>query len=87
MNLSDEQWSKVSVFLVDSEDEAGGGRAAAPVRQIFEAVLWIRENDGAWQHLPASFPPQQTCYNRWLKWRKSGALDAALKVIASDFGQ
>jgi transposase len=86
MNLSDEQWRKVAVFLDNGVGESERGRPAVSSRRIFEAILWIREHDEQWKHLPSCFPSQQTCYNRWLKWRKTGALDAALKMIGSCAG-
>lgn len=81
MSLTDEQWGRVAVFLVEGAD--GSRQGVTPARRIFEAILWVRDNGEEWANLPASFPAQQTCYNRWLKWRKSGALDAAFKVMAS----
>ena len=82
MILTDELWMAVAAILL-TESEPGKRVTPATARGILEAILWIQETGEQWKHLPATFPAQQTCYNRWLIWRKNGALDAALKVLAA----
>jgi transposase len=70
--LSDAEWSRVEHLFLTS----GGGRGRPRVdpRQILNAVLWACFDKHKWNHLPASYPPQQTCYITFLKWRRSGLL-------------
>jgi len=77
--LSDSQWISVSALL--EEVGTGIGRPRVPARRILEGILWVLENDGKWIHLPVSFPAQQTCYNKWLAWKKTGVLDTVLEIL------
>jgi transposase len=80
MSLSDDDWLRIS-YLFPQDDRRRFGRPQRPARQVLEAILWVIMNDERWHRLPASFPPSQTCYMRYLQWRKSGALDAALREL------
>jgi hypothetical protein len=78
--LLDDDWSKVeSLFREDQKPR--GGRPKANPRAILNAILWITLRHESWNHLPATFPPIQTCYIRSLKWRKSGLLGEAFALL------
>jgi transposase len=78
--LPDEDWAKVEhLFREDSKQR--GGRPKANPRAILNAILWITSHHESWNHLPATFPPIQTCYIRSLKWRKSGQLGEAFALL------
>lgn len=34
-----------------------------------------------WHRLPATFPPQQTCYARYIAWRREDILQRAMDVL------
>jgi transposase len=70
--LSDDEWSRVEHLFPAGRRTPG--RPTADARQILDAVLWACFDEHKWQHLPASYPPQQTCYITFLKWRRSGLL-------------
>ena len=84
VSLSDEQWARISPLLEQSVARTGRPRACA--RRVLEAILWVLENKEKWHRLPATFPPQQTCYNKWLSWKKAGVLDVVLKILDRDVG-
>ncbi|NYH26022.1 transposase [Paraburkholderia bryophila] len=77
--LSDEDWSRVA-HLFPEDAIPRFGRPARPARQILDAVLWVHVNGEKWHHLPASFPPEQTCYIKQLQWKRAGVLDQVLKI-------
>jgi len=70
--LSDDEWRRIEhLFLAD---ETRPGRPRQNVRRMIDAVLWVCSDNNRWHHLPASYPPQQTCYTHFLKWRRNGVL-------------
>jgi transposase len=76
--LSDEEWQRIAhLFYHDPTPRIG--RPRRNPRDIVSAILWIVRNGEKWQRLPASFPPSQTCYIKWLEWRRSGTMS---KVFA-----
>ncbi|WP_341316818.1 transposase [Paraburkholderia sp. IMGN_8] len=71
--LTDADWDRVqSLFPALS---SARGRPRRSDRDILNAILWVQQNKEKWHRLPATFPPQQTCYLRYIAWRKIGVLD------------
>jgi transposase len=78
--LSDEDWSRVSRLLVEPASSRTGRPRSDP-RQLLNGVLWVLINGEKWHHLPSTFPAQQTCYARWLKWKRDGIMQAVLSEL------
>jgi transposase len=77
--LSDEDWSRVEhLFPINGPSR---GRPRVNPRQILDAILWACFDEHKWNHLPASYPPQQTCYITFLKWRRSGVLNQVAEEL------
>jgi transposase len=71
--LTDADWARVqSLFPVAP---SGRGRPRRSDREILDAVLWVLQTKEKWHRLPATFPPQQTCYLRYIIWKRTGVLD------------
>ncbi|RFU48444.1 transposase [Paraburkholderia sp. DHOC27] len=78
--LSDEAWERVS-HLVSRDVRQRFGRPARDPRDILNAILWVTMSNEKWHHLPANFPPSQTCYIRWLQWRRAGLMAIILDAL------
>ncbi|MGF6239667.1 transposase [Paraburkholderia sp. GAS38] len=70
--LSDSAWSRVEHLFPDVS--AGRGRPRRNERDILNAILWLQQTGEKWHRLPGTFPPQQTCYQRYILWKKLGIL-------------
>ncbi|WP_222105773.1 transposase [Paraburkholderia sp. BCC1885] len=81
--LSDEDWSRVAPLLVEPASSRTGRPRSDP-RQLLNGILWVLINGEKWHHLPSTFPAQQTCYAKWLKWKREGVMDAVLTALALD---
>jgi transposase len=84
--VSDEQWTLVESILQGDTARTTQRRVSNP-RRILDAILWVESNHESWKHLPATYPPSQTCYKKYLEWRTSGKLTRALEVLATAPGQ
>ncbi|MFM0597182.1 transposase [Paraburkholderia dilworthii] len=71
--LSDADWARVQNLF--PELPSARGRPRRSDREILNAILWLYQHKEKWHRLPATFPPQQTCYLRYMTWRKSGVLE------------
>ncbi|WP_144107735.1 transposase [Paraburkholderia sp. BCC1886] len=81
--LSDEDWARVQNLF--PETDAARGRPRRSDRDILNAILWLQQKNEKWHRLPATFPPQQTCYLRFTTWKKNGVLDQVLeRLLISD---
>jgi transposase len=77
--LSDDDWMHVEHLFRESPSPRGRPRRAA--RDILNAILWIQQTGEKWHRLPANFPPQQTCYAKYIAWRRSGELQRAVELL------
>jgi transposase len=66
VRLSDDQWDAVS-HLSPTPATNTTGRPTADARAVLDAILWIERTGDRWIYLPAHFPPQQTCFAKYLQ--------------------
>ncbi|MGH8778199.1 transposase [Paraburkholderia sp.] len=76
--LTDEAWLHVRHLFEEPAGTAGVGRPRRQSRDVLNGILWVLLNGEKWHHLPATYPPSQTCYARWLQWKRSGVMDVVL---------
>ncbi len=78
--LSDEAWQRVS-HLFPYDPKPRFGRPSRNPREILDAILWVVLQDEKWHRLPTHFPPPQTCYIKWLQWRRAGLMAEVFGVL------
>jgi hypothetical protein len=81
--LTDADWSRVA-YLFPMHPVAGRGRPRSHPRALLNGILWVLINRQKWRCLPATFPPQQTCYNRWLQWKNTGVMEVVSVELGLD---
>lgn len=81
--LSDAEWEQVRHLFPTAGARKSTGRPTADSRAVLDAILWIERTGERWIHLPAYFPPQQTCYAKYLQWKRSGLLDQVHALLGS----
>lgn len=81
-NLSDVQWTCIAHLFADTKPPFRAGRPTADARPILNAIRWIQRTGERWIYLPAEYPPQQTCYIKYLMWKRSGLLDEVERLLA-----
>jgi transposase len=82
-DLTDEQWAVLEPFLpVMLCDTPLGGRPETHRRRtMIDAVFYVTDNGIKWRALPADFPPWQTVYGLFSRWRDDGAWAAITDVL------
>jgi putative transposase len=78
-DLSDAEWACVRRYLLRLS--TWGRPRTHPLRRILDAVFYVLRTGCAWRHLPANFPPRQTVYYHFRRFRLKNtwhALYAAL---------
>jgi transposase len=72
-DLTDAQWSLIEPLL---PAPASGGRPEKhPRREIVNAILYLDRAGCAWRLLPKCFPPWETVYWHWARWKNDGTTD------------
>ncbi len=73
-DLTDGQWALIEPLL--SPAKPGGRPEAHPRREVVNAILYVVRTGCAWRRLPSDFPPWETVYWHFARWRDDGSLDA-----------
>jgi transposase len=76
--LSDSDWERVAHLFV------GGTTGRGRPRSDSRAILWVKRTGEKWHRLPDTYPPQQTCYGKYLLWRRTGLLQRVEALLEVD---
>jgi len=69
--MNDKQWRRLAALFV--LPTSGRGRPRTwPYREIRNAIFSLVRSGEAWRLLPHDFPPWQTVYGYYWRWRNSG---------------
>jgi len=82
-DLTDEQWAVLEPFLPPMlcDTELGGRPEKHRRRTMIDAVFYVTDNGIKWRALPADFPPWQTVYGLFSRWRDDGAWAAIAGLL------
>jgi transposase len=84
MDLTDEQWAFIEPLLpkVVERSDGKGRPQVHDDRSVMNGVLWILRTGACWADLPPMYPSGSTCYRRFSRWVKKGALRRVLETLA-----
>ena len=74
-DLSDAEWALLEPLLASLERR--GRPPKWSTRRIADAVFYLLRSGCAWRMLPREYPPWQTVYYHFRKWRRDGRLRQA----------
>lgn len=72
-DLTDAQWALIAPLL--PPPSTGGRREKHPRREIVNAIAYVNRTGCAWRLLPHDFPPWETVYWHFARWRDDGTVD------------
>ncbi|MFM0124858.1 transposase [Paraburkholderia sp. RL18-101-BIB-B] len=81
--ISDETWQRVR-YLLPEDSKRRFGRPPRDPREVLNAILWVVIHKEKWHRLPSDYPPAQTCYTKWLQWRRDGLMSRILDELEID---
>jgi transposase len=68
--LTDFEWSIIQPLLPNKPR----GVDRADDRKVLNGIYWRLRTGCPWADIPERYGPSTTCYNRFVRWRKIGAL-------------
>src|SRR5437667_11458211 len=80
-NLSDAEWKCLQGYLPPLPKR--GRPPIHSLRAIFDAIFYVLRTGCPWRYLPSNFPPWQTVFYHFRRWRLKGIwyrLFTALRV-------
>ena len=88
-DLTDAEWQWIEEFI---PSEAGGGRHRdTDMRAVVNGILYLLRSGCSWRMLPKDYPPWQTVYEYFSRWRKDGTLtrlhDALRRAVRVEAGR
>ena len=75
-DLTERQWRLVEPLLPEPPPGPAGRPPKHSKREIVNAILYQVRAGGSWRMLPKDFPPWETVYGYFARWRDDGTLDA-----------
>ncbi|MGO8751413.1 MAG: transposase [Thermoguttaceae bacterium] len=69
-DLTDAQWDALRQSI--PAGSARGANRRTSMRAVIDAILYITHRDVAWRKLPKNFPPWQTAYGYYARWKRDG---------------
>lgn len=74
-DLSDAQWALLEPLLPHPDPKKGGRPRLWGLREILNAIFYIEKTGCQWRMLPKDFPPKETVWQQFRRWRDSGVLE------------
>ena len=75
-NLTDKQW-KVTENIFDSQHR----KLKYPIRDIMNAIMYILKTGCQWSMLPKVFPPYNTVFYYFNKWKREGVFEELMDTL------
>jgi transposase len=82
-HLSQEQWALIQP-LFSAPSPPSRGRPVVDQRLALEGILWKFIARSPWYDMPPCYPYYQTCYRRYLLWKRTGLLDQVYRLLYHD---
>ena len=75
-NLTDKQW-QVTENILDPQHR----KRKYPLRDIMNAIMYILKTGCQWRMLPKDFPPHNTVFYYFNKWKLEGAFEELMDTL------
>lgn len=82
-DLTDAQWERLRPLLESARSRRGRPRTY-PLREIVNALLYVLRGGIAWRALPHDFPPWESVYDHFRRWKKTSTLEKIHDVLRED---
>lgn len=75
-DLTDEQWELIKPLL--PENRGSGQHTKVELREVVNALLYMKQTGCQWRYLPHDLPPRSTVHYYFDKWTSEGTLEAVM---------
>lgn len=72
-DLTDRQWALIAPLLPPAKP--GGRPRSTDMREVVNGIVYVLRSGCSWRLLPHDFPPWNTVYYYFWRWRREGIWD------------
>ena len=69
-DLTEAEWTRLAPLIPAAK--RGGRPRTTAIREVVNAIFYVRRGGGQWRRLPTAFPPHQTVDHYFRPWRRAG---------------
>ena len=80
-DLTDAQWMLLTPLLRERESEGPGRPTMVELREVVNALLYIKQTGCPWRYLPHDLPPRSTVHYYFAKWTADGTLELIVRHL------
>ncbi len=73
-DLTDVQWTQLVPLLIKQSGRTGRPRKHE-LRSVVDALLYVLRGGISWRALPHDFPPWESVYDHFRRWKQDGTLE------------
>jgi transposase len=77
--LTDHEWAAIKPMLPNKPR----GVPRVNDRRVLNGIFWVLRSGAPWRDLPDDFGPYTTCYNRFIRWQRTGVWGRIMNALAS----
>lgn len=79
--ITDFEWEIIEPLLPNKPR----GVPRADDRKVLNGIYWRLRTGSPWADIPERYGPPTTCYNRFVRWRKSGVWDRIFDAVTAAY--
>jgi len=80
-DLTDAQWALLEPRLREQASDGLGRPAQVALREVVNALLYLKQTGCPWRYLPHDLPPRSTVHYYFTQWTADGTLEELLRVL------
>src|SRR5919112_527795 len=77
-DVTDAQWALLEPLLRERDPVGPGRPPTVPLREIVNALLYIKQTGCPWRYVPHDLPPRSTVHYYFAQWTADGTLEAIM---------
>jgi putative transposase len=75
-DVTDAQWARLERLLQERVTVGPGRPPTVDLREVVNALMYLKQSGCAWRYLPHDLPPRSTVHYYLEKWTADGTLEA-----------
>lgn len=80
-DLTDAQWALLEPILQEEQARTTGRPTQVALREVVNALLYIKQTGCPWRYLPHDLPPRSTVHYYFAQWTADGTLEELLRCL------